>query len=151
MKRNPKDIVFVSIQLVLFVIYLFRISPIDFVIIGWIKSIGLMLAVGGCIVLIAALITLNKNLSPFPTPKQTAELIQTGLYKYIRHPIYTGILFMALGYGLYSENTLRLIIFVLLIILFKLKATYEEHQLQIKFSDYAEYKKTSGMFLPKWG
>ncbi|MEO8852614.1 MAG: isoprenylcysteine carboxylmethyltransferase family protein [Ginsengibacter sp.] len=148
MKRNPKDIFFVGIQLILFVAYLFRISKINFVIPRWLQLIGIFLSIAGIIISLLSLLTLNKNLSPFPTPKPGAQLIQSGIYKYIRHPIYSGILFITFGYSLYSENTLRLLIFFALLILFRFKAAYEEKLLQDKFPNYAAYKKTTGMFLP---
>jgi protein-S-isoprenylcysteine O-methyltransferase Ste14 len=148
MKRNPKDIFFVGTQFILFVAYLFQISKIDFAFPDWLKFVGLFISVVGIIISLAALLTLNKNLSPFPTPKQGAELIQSGIYKYIRHPIYSGILFFTLGFSIYSENTLRLLIFFTLLILFSFKAAYEEKLLLDKFPNYADYKKTTGMFLP---
>lgn len=149
MNRNPKDIFFVGIQLILFVTYLFRFSKIDFTIPCWLQLIGLFFSVAGIIVSLFSVISLNKNLSPFPTPKQSAELIQSGIYKYMRHPIYSGILFFTFGFSMYSESTLRLLIFCMLLILFGFKATYEEKLLQNKFSNYAVYKKTTGMFLPR--
>jgi len=50
---------------------------------------------------------------------------------------------------MYSENTLRLLIFLTLIIVFRFKATYEEKLLQDRYSNYAAYKKITEMFLPK--
>lgn len=149
MKRNPKDILFVGIQLILFVIYFFRFSKIDFAVPGWLQSFGIFFSFVGIIISVASIVTLNRNLSAFPTPKQNAELIQSGIYKYIRHPIYSGILFFTFGFSMYSENTLRLLIFFALLILFRFKAAYEEKLLQDRFSNYADYKKTTGMFLPK--
>lgn len=149
MTRNPKDIFFVGIQLILFVAYLFRCSKIDFAVPRSLQWIGLFFSVAGIAISIVSFLALNKNLSPFPTPKPHAELIQSGIYKYTRHPIYSGILFFTLGFSFYSENTLRLIIFFLLLILFRFKAVYEEKLLQDKFSNYDAYKKTTGMFLPK--
>ena len=149
MKRNPKDIFFVGIQLILFVIYIFRIPKIDFTIPPFVQWIGLVLSVAGIIISLASLLTLNKNLSPFPSPKTSSELIQSGIYKYVRHPIYLGILLFTFGFSLYSENTLRLLIFLALLILFIFKATYEEKLLQDKFPGYADYKKTTVMLLPK--
>ena len=148
MKRNPKDIFFVGTQFILFIAYLFRISKIDFVVPVWLQLFGLFISIVGIIISLAALLTLNKNLSPFPTPKADAELIQSGIYKYIRHPIYSGILFFTFGYSMYSENTLRLLIFLTLLILFSFKAAYEEKLLQDKYSNYGDYKKKTGMFLP---
>jgi protein-S-isoprenylcysteine O-methyltransferase Ste14 len=43
---------------------------------------------------------------------------------------------------------LRLIIFVILLLLFKFKAAYEEKQLRNKYPNYGAYKKTTGMFFP---
>ena len=148
MKRNPKDIFFVGIQFILFVVYIFRLSKIDFGVPRWLQLIGLFLSVAGIIISLASVLALNKNLSAFPTPKQSAKLIQSGIYKYIRHPIYSGILFFTFGFSMYSENTLRFLIFFMLLILFRFKAVYEEKLLQDKFSNYAAYKKTTGMFLP---
>lgn len=140
-KRNPKDIFFVGLQLILFAAYLFRFSKIDFRVPGWLQLIGLFFSVAGIIISLASILTLNKNLSPFPTPKESAQLIQSGIYKYIRHPIYSGILFFTFGFSMYSENTLRLLIFFMLLILFRFKAAYEEKLLQDKYSNYTDYKK----------
>ena len=148
MKRNPKDIFFVGIQFILFVFYVFRISQIDFTIPLWLQFAGLIFAFAGIIISIASIATLNKNLSAFPTPKQSAKLIQSGIYKYIRHPIYSGILFFTFGFSIYSENMLRFLIFFTLLILFNFKAAYEEKLLLNKFSNYSAYKKKTGMFLP---
>ncbi|MEO8712440.1 MAG: isoprenylcysteine carboxylmethyltransferase family protein [Parafilimonas sp.] len=149
MKRNPIDFFFVGIQLILFAVYLFRFPKIDFEVVRWLQLTGIFFSVAGIIISLASVVTLNKNLSPFPTPKQNAELIQSGIYKYIRHPIYSGILFFTFGFSIYSENTLRLLIFFMLLILFRFKGAYEEKLLQGKFSGYAAYKKAAGMFLPK--
>lgn len=148
LKRNPKDIFFVGIQFILFIVYLFRFSKIDFTVPRWLQLIGLFFSLAGIIISLASVIALNRNLS-FPTPKQNAELIQSGIYKYVRHPIYSGILFFTFGYSIYSENTLRLLVFFTLLILFRFKAAYEEKLLQDKYPNYAAYKKTTGMFLPK--
>lgn len=143
MNRNRKDIFFVGIQLILFVAYLLRFSKIDFTFPRWLQFTGIFFSVAGIIISLASVVTLNKNLSPFPTPKPGAELIQSGIYKYIRHPIYLGILFFTFGFSIYSENTLRLLIFFTLLILFGLKATYEEKLLQDKYLNYGDYKKTT--------
>ena len=147
MKRNPKDIFFVGLQFILFAIYLFRFPTIDFAVPVWLQWTSLIFAIAGVNISVISLLALNRSLSPFPTPKQGAELIQSGIYKYVRHPIYTGILFFTFGFSLFSENTLRLIIFVSLLILFRFKAGYEEKLLQKKYPNYETYKKTTGMFL----
>jgi len=111
LKRNPKDIFLVGIQFILFVVYLFRISKFNFAVPHWLQLLGIFLSIAGIIISLASIFILNKNLSRFPTPKQDATLIKSGIYKYIRHPIYSGILFFTFGFSMYSENTLRLLIF----------------------------------------
>jgi len=149
MKRSVKDIFFVGIQVVLFLLYLTRIKEIDVTIPYGLRIIGLLISVLGVLMMFSSVIALNRSLSAFPTPKQNAELVRTGLYKYIRHPIYTGILLFCVGYSLFSENTLRFIVFILLMILFRFKAGYEESLLRKKFSGYIDYMQNSGMFLPR--
>lgn len=147
MKKNYKDYLFVSIQFILFFCFIF-----DF---DWslksgfaILKIGLYIAVFGGIIIILALLQLNKNLSPFPTPKNNTTLLQNGLYKYIRHPIYTGIILLFTGYSLSQNSFYKLGISLLLVILFYFKSNYEELRLEQKFPDYKLYKSKTGKFFP---
>ncbi len=148
MKRNPKDIAFVATQFLLFLLYLSLTPEIDIVLPLPIQYGGLALAAGGLLVAVKAIADLNRNLTAFPTPRKNAVLVRSGLYRYVRHPIYTGILIAALGYGLWSENMLRLILFGALAVLFYFKARYEERLLQERHPDYDEYRKGTGRFLP---
>jgi protein-S-isoprenylcysteine O-methyltransferase Ste14 len=113
-----------------------------------IQKIGLALTVFGGIIIILALLQLNKNLSPFPTPKDSASLLQNGLYKYMRHPIYTGIILLFLGYSVYQNSFYKLGISLLLVILFYFKSNYEELRLEQTFPDYKNYKTKTGRFFP---
>lgn len=146
--RSGKDILLVAIQVFLFFIYLFRLPSIDFSVAVGGHIAGLAGAVSGILVILSAIYTLRKSLSPFPTPKKEGVLTTSGLYMYIRHPIYTGILLFTFGYGLYSENTLRLVISLVLLILFLYKAKYEETLLVRKFPDYQKDRSTTKMFVP---
>lgn len=58
----------VGIQLVLFVLYIVPIEwSLEFF--SWFNTIGWIVAIGGFLVVVLALLQLNSNLSPFPTPK----------------------------------------------------------------------------------
>lgn len=149
MKINLKDILFVSIQLLLFIIYTFNFKW-SFAFSNPTKFIGLILAIIGFLIVLSAILQLNKNLSPFPTPKNNSVLIQNGLYKFVRHPIYSGIILLFLGYGIYQDSIFKLLITFLLFILFYFKTNYEENQLQKKFPEYTLYKKKVGRFFIKF-
>ena len=147
MKKNYKDYLFVSIQFILFFCFIF-----DF---NWslklglaIQKTGLLLAIFGATIIILALLQLNKNLSPFPTPKKNTALLQNGLFKYIRHPIYTGIILFFTGYSVYQNSFYKLAISMLLLVLFYFKSNYEEQRLEQNFPDYKLYKSKTGKFFP---
>lgn len=149
MNLTTKDYFFVGIQLILFVLYIFDISIFEIHFLEIVNYFFAGIAVLGVAIFALALLQLNKNLSPFPTPKSNSELIQTGLYKYIRHPIYTGILLAAFGNGFYINSLFKIMISLLILILFYYKSSYEEERLSNKFSDYKKYIEKSGRFLPK--
>jgi protein-S-isoprenylcysteine O-methyltransferase Ste14 len=110
---------------------------------------AMVLVAIGLVMLLLAGNALRKNLSPYPSPRSNAKLIQTGIYKYLRHPIYTAILFATLGWALYSNSTFRFIIFVAIMILFEFKSRYEEQLLIQKFPNYLIYKTHTGKYFPK--
>ncbi|MBX9806617.1 MAG: DUF1295 domain-containing protein [Flavobacteriaceae bacterium] len=96
MKVATKDYLFVIIQFILFFVYIFDLNwpmKLSFDM----QKAGLWIAILGGLIIILALLQLNKNLSPFPTPKDKSVLLQNGLYKYMRHPIYTGIILLFSG------------------------------------------------------
>ena len=149
MKLETKDYLFVGIQFLLFLIYLLDFRLIDFSLNSILRNSALVLTILGIFVFILAIIQLNKNLSPFPSPRSNSELVQTGLYKFIRHPIYTGILLSFFGFALYTASLSRVLITVILYFLFLYKSKYEEQMLLDRFENYADYKKNTGRFFPK--
>lgn len=149
MRLLTKDYAFVIIQFALFAAYTFTIESLSFKLHVAIKAVTLIITIQGALILLIALAQLNKNLSPFPTPKSNSELIQTGLYKYIRHPIYTGIFLTAFSYGFYIGSLYKTIISSILLILFYYKSVYEEERLKKVFSEYEKYINTTGRFFPR--
>lgn len=109
---------------------------------------GVAIFVLGFIITVVAVMQLNVNLSPFPSPLPGAQLIETGVYKFVRHPIYTGLILAFFGYAIISDSGYRLVVSALLFLLFYFKTRYEEKQLLGKFSNYSEYKKRAGRFFP---
>ena len=149
MSLKRKDYVLVTLQFSLFLAYVanIKIAAINFD--YTVKNTGLILVILGSILLIISVITLNKNLSPFPAPKANGELIEKGPYKYVRHPIYTSVLCCLLGYAFYTNSIYKISVTLLVFVLFLIKYKYEEARLLNTFKDYTNYKKRTGAFLPK--
>lgn len=149
MKASKKDILFVIVQFILFGAWLFEIPELRLNFPDDADWVNLILAGIGIVIIIIAIFQLNKNLSPFPTPPKNSKLVVTGLFSYVRHPIYTGILMTTFFLSVYLNSGYKLIITMLLTILFYYKSEYEEAQLEKKFPGYTNYKAGTGRFYPR--
>ncbi|WP_340202317.1 methyltransferase family protein [Ascidiimonas sp. W6] len=149
MKLKKRDLALVALQVLFFVFYFLDFKVFKVEDLGIINTLGLVIAFSGFFVLSTALLQLNTNLSPFPTPKKGSKLIKNGLYSHIRHPIYTGILFTVFGIAIYLGSIYKIGIGFLLLLLFDVKVRYEEQLLRNKFHDYENYIKKTGRFLPR--
>lgn len=77
-----------------------------------------------------------------PIPRPGAELVMSGPYRFARHPIYGGLSLFMMGTALVLDSLVGLAVAAALIPYFFLKASYEEHQLRMRFSGYLRYKQT---------
>lgn len=127
-------------------------------------SIGLVFAVGNSIpsnpllivlFFIASLpgligiLQMKWNVNIPPDVRNNSVLIQTGIYKFIRHPMYFSVIFVCLISVLNDISTLRIIFFIVLLLTILLKHTYEEHLLTEAFGEkYIAYQKTTKRFIP---
>jgi protein-S-isoprenylcysteine O-methyltransferase Ste14 len=145
---NQKDNLFVFAQFSLFAIFWLDPEFKYFNFPSVLQYPGLLMSLTGLVICGVSILQLNKNLTAFPTPKESARLYSGGLYQYIRHPIYTGVIMFFAGLSLYFGSVFKLLITLMLIILFYFKAAYEEDQLSKKFPEYEQYKSKTGKFLP---
>ncbi len=84
-----------------------------------------------------------------PTPKDSADLVTSGVYKFIRHPIYTAVIAGALGAALIHGHVILFMLAAALLILFWFKSRYEDDLLITAYPAYAAYKQRVGRFFPK--
>ena len=94
----------------------------------------------GTIIALIAAVNLGKNLTPLPRPKENAVLIQRGLYRFVRHPIYFGVIVLSLGWGLIQQSTLVWLYVLIIVIFFDIKSRKEEQWLVERFATYADYQ-----------
>lgn len=108
---------------------------------------GFFAALGGVTALMA-LRNLGPNLTPLPYPKDDATLVQTGIYGFVRHPIYSGLIFLALGWAIYNRSTLVVMYALALLLFFDIKSRQEERWLGAKFAGYAAYRTRVRKLIP---
>ncbi|HUD11814.1 MAG TPA: isoprenylcysteine carboxylmethyltransferase family protein [Candidatus Saccharimonadia bacterium] len=110
--------------------------------------LGLVLFVAGLFLAVWARINIGKNWGMPMSEKQEPELVTSGPYRFVRHPIYTGVLSAMLGTAL-AANYFWLIIFVGMAAYFIFSATREEKLLTKQFPEtYPNYVKESKMLIP---
>jgi protein-S-isoprenylcysteine O-methyltransferase Ste14 len=111
--------------------------------------VGVLLAAYGVVLLVRGAAALGSSLSPFPRPSEGASLREGGIYGRARHPIYGGVLLLALGWSL-ALSPLALVATALLWILLELKSRYEERMLAERYPEFEAYRERVGRrFFPR--
>jgi protein-S-isoprenylcysteine O-methyltransferase Ste14 len=114
----------------------------------WLAGIGLVLFAAGLALSILARVHIGRNWGTPMTQKEEPELVTSGPYRLVRHPIYSGILVAGIGTAL-AISWLWLVAFGLAGAYFIYSATVEERYLTEQFPDaYPAYKSSSKMLVP---
>lgn len=112
------------------------------------ESAGVLLMALGGLVSLLSVFHLGANLTPLPHPKVGATLVVTGMYRFVRHPIYFGVILMAVGFALLVQGSVTLIEAVVLALFFDIKSQREELWLVEHFASYADYQKRVRKLIP---
>jgi protein-S-isoprenylcysteine O-methyltransferase Ste14 len=112
------------------------------------SPVGIVLMVAGVAFLLAGLIRLGGGLTPLPYPKDGAQLVQTGPFALVRHPMYSGGLVLGLGWTLYVRGWLTLGFVVVMFAWLDVKSRREERWLAEKFPAYAAYQRRVRKLIP---
>ena len=83
---------------------------------------------------------LGRNLSPFPRPIKNNKLVTTGIYRFMRHPMYYSLIFISIGVFIIKLSTYYLFLTLSLALIIRLKIALEEKYLINKFKNYLVYK-----------
>jgi protein-S-isoprenylcysteine O-methyltransferase Ste14 len=116
----------------------------------FISSLGLLLIVIGVVIRWSAVRTLDKYFTVDVSILGDHKLIRTGLFKYVRHPSYLGLLIAVLGLGVTMVNWLStLVMLVPHAIVIVMRINEEEQALQQRFgSDYVDYRAHTRRLIP---
>jgi protein-S-isoprenylcysteine O-methyltransferase Ste14 len=111
-------------------------------------AIGVVVFASGIALAIWARLHLGRNWGMPMSQKAEPELVTSGPYRFVRHPIYTGLLAALLGTAL-ANNLIGLIIVVILGAYFYYAASVEEKNLTATFpTEYPAYRTNTKMLIP---
>jgi len=115
-----------------------------------IENLGIAVTAAGLLFAIWARAHLGRNWSGNVTVKVGHQLIRSGPYHWVRHPIYSGIILAMLGTAINKGQLRGLVAVVLLWIGFTMKSRIEERFMVTTFGpEYEEYSRTTGAILPR--
>ena len=116
----------------------------------WIRGLGAALTSVGIAFAIWARNHIGRYWSSSVSLRAGHQLVRTGPYARIRHPIYTGILLALAGTALVIGRDRALLAFVIMLVGFAWKASREEALLAREFGPaFDEHKRLTGFFLPR--
>lgn len=110
-------------------------------------AVGLLLTAGA--VGVAAL-AVNRpgNFNVRPEIKPGARLVTTGIYRWLRHPMYSAVLLAAAGAVLFDAQPWRIAAWFGLLGVLAAKLRREERYLLLRFPEYASYRNRTWRLLP---
>lgn len=115
-------------------------------VVAWTAS---LLCVGGLAFCIWARISIGRNWSGVVTLKEDHQLIERGPYRWVRHPIYTGLLMMYLATAIVLGCGAGLIGLVFIFVSFWIKLDAEEKLMLKQFPDrYSTYQRRVKRIIP---
>jgi len=80
----------------------------------------------GLAIIASAGISLRPSLRISPIPKEDSPLIETGIYRRVRHPMYLGVILLGFGMAGYANSTIAWVLELILIIDLNIKARFED-------------------------
>ncbi|MHA2251469.1 MAG: methyltransferase family protein [Candidatus Kariarchaeaceae archaeon] len=147
---------------VIFILFLFMAAPFLLILAileqetlyEWrnqvISIIGVIVYFFAAMLVLSSRINLGKQATGVLVIREEHDLITTGIYKYVRHPMYGGVLIGVIGFGLVAHSIIVfLITFLLYLWIFNNRAKHEEEILLNEFGDkFQEYITNSKKFIP---
>lgn len=111
-------------------------------------GVASLLLIAGAVFGLAGVLALGRQLTPFPKPRADALLVQQGIYRYVRHPLYTSVMAVSLGWSAAWGSVASLAAASSLVVLLFFKARREERWLRERFPGYTDYELRVRRFVP---
>lgn len=147
MGRQGRGWLLVGVQVVMFVVLLllpWRTPTWTLVVLGG------LIALAGVLVLLAAMRSLGRALTPTPVPIPGAGLRTSGVYGVVRHPIYSGLLLAVLGLLVALGSAASWIWGLAMLLFFWTKSRWEDRLLHEEYGQQWEaWARTTGRLVPR--
>jgi protein-S-isoprenylcysteine O-methyltransferase Ste14 len=115
---------------------------------GWISLWGgIVLAAAGAWVAYRGIDALGPSLTAAPRPTEDGRFVADGIYARVRHPIYAGVIAVALGWAFFVVSPFALLVALVLAAWLDLKSRREEAWLVERYPAYAEYRSRTARFV----
>lgn len=113
----------------------------------WPDAVRGVMLVGGVVCMVAGVVfalwagrTMGRSLTPFPRPPRSGKLVETGPFRIVRHPIYSGLLLFFVGLGA-TTTIAATVLTAALALLWVGKLRVEENHLRRVFAEYEAYER----------
>ncbi len=117
----------------------------------WLRGLGAVLGVATLPLVHWLFRSLGRNVSETVLTKEKQELVVSGPYRWVRHPLYSVATASLFALSLIAANWFMGAMILLIAALLPALTEREEKHLLEKFGEhYREYMKRSGRFLPRW-
>jgi protein-S-isoprenylcysteine O-methyltransferase Ste14 len=114
----------------------------------WGMYAGVLMMAAGIVLVVSGWRVIHRHY--WQRESGAGELVQSGIYRYIRHPQYTGFFLVTLGMIAEWATLPLLVMWPILFVLYYRLAKREERDMVAEFGDaYERYRARTGMFLPR--
>ena len=142
--KVSNEIILVILQFIIIILHFIKFEFLPNIEIMQVNSIfsyvGFLIIIIASIIMLKAVKDLGSNLSPFPKPLANGNLITSGIYSFIRHPMYYSLVLISFGIFLIKLSFYYLFLTISLALVIKLKIIIEEQYLKNRFKSYLLYK-----------
>ena len=117
---------------------------------GKVRALGVAAGIGGGLLMTWALRSLGRNLTDTVVTRENHTLVQTGPYRWVRHPFYDAVALLILSAVLIASNAFLLLTGAAALTLIWIRTKREEELLLARFENqYRAYMIRTGRFLPR--
>jgi protein-S-isoprenylcysteine O-methyltransferase Ste14 len=102
----------------------------------------------GLALVVWAILVFGRGVTPSPMPSRKAQLQTRGPYRWIRHPMYTGVIVLMAGSAMGRQNWIAAALWVVLVVFFLTKLGWEERRLVENYPGYVSYRKAVPALIP---